>query len=211
MTGRIVSRICLSMTASTLMLAGCGIGQAHSKKYYVLRATRPAESARTETDCILEIRRFTIDSAFDGKGLVYRTGQFEYESDYYRQFLTFPSAMVTDKTRNWLSSSGLCRRVLDVASQIEPTHILEGNITALYGDFRDSVAPEAKIEIRVFMLKTQASGEPLPVFGKTYKSSVPIERKAPEALAEALDNCLARILGSLEEDLAEKLTGSAGT
>ncbi len=211
MTGRIVSCFCVSMSAWILMLAGCGSGQPYSKKYYVLGATRPAESTQAETDCILEIRRFTIDSAFDGKGLVYRTGQFEYESDYYNEFLTFPSAMVTEKTRNWLSESGLFKRVLDVGSQIDPTHTLEANITALYGDLRDKLSPEATIEMRVFLLKTQTSAEPLLVFGKTYKSSVPIEAKSPEALVEALDHCLGKILSSLEEDLVEKLAGPART
>ena len=207
MTGRIVSYFCMSMSVWTLILAGCGDRQAYDKKYYVLGATRQAESIKTETDSLLEIHRFTIDSAFDGKGLVYRTGQFEYESDYYNEFLISPSAMVTEKTRNWLSGSGLFKRVLDVGSQIDPTHILEGNITALYGDFRDKSSPEAAIEMRVFLLKTQANGETVLVFGETYKSSVAIESKGPEALIEALNRCLEEILSSLEEDLAEKLAG----
>jgi ABC-type uncharacterized transport system auxiliary subunit len=194
------------MSVWPLILAGCG-DQAYDKNYYLLGATRQAESIKTETNHLLEIRRFTIDSAFNGQGFVYRTGQFEYESDFYNEFLISPSAMVTEKTRNWLSGSGLFKKVLDVGSQIDPTHILEGNIMALYGDFRDSASPEAIIEIRIFLLRAQANQELVPLFGKTYKSSVAMESKGPEALVQSLDRSLEGILSNLEKDLAEELAG----
>jgi len=111
--------------------------------------------------------------------------------------------MITEKTRNWLSGSGLFERVLDIASQIDPTHTLEANITALYGDLRDKSSPQAKMEIRVFLLKVQAAEEPVPVFGQTYKFSADIESEGPEGLVEALDRCLTNILSNLERDLTQ--------
>lgn len=203
MTGKMFSCFCVSMFVWPVMFSGCGSRQAYNKKYYVLDATRQAQPTRTETDIILEVRRFTIDSAFAGKGLVYRTGQFEYESDFYSEFLVSPSAMVTEKTRNWLSGSRIFKRVLDIASQIDPTHTIEGNITALYGDLRDKSSPQATMEMRVFLLKAEAGEEPVHVFGQTYKSSVDIESEGPEGLVEALDRCLANILSDLERDLTQ--------
>ncbi len=203
MTGKMFSCFCVSMFVWPVIFSGCGSRQAYDKKYYVLGATRQTQPTGVETDLTLEVRRFTIDSAFAGKGLVYRTGQFEYESDFYSEFLVSPSAMITEKTRNWLSGSGLFKRVLDTASQIDPTHTMEGNITALYGDLRDKSSPQAKMEIRIFLLKVQAGEEPVPVFGQTYKSSVGIESEGPEGLVEALDRCLTNILSNLETDLTQ--------
>lgn len=203
MTGKIFLCFCVSLFVWPVMLSGCGSQQAYDKKYYVLSATRQAQPAGTETDIILEVRRFTIDSAFAGKGLVYRTGQFEYESDFYSEFLVSPSAMVTEKTRNWLAGSGLFKRVLDTASQIEPTHTIEGNITSLYGDLTDKSSPRGIMEMRVFLLEAQAGGEPIPVFGQIYTSSVSIESEDPEGLVEALDRCLTNILSALEKDLTQ--------
>ncbi len=203
MTKKIFLCFCLGMFVLPVILSGCGGRQAYNKKYYVLSATRQSQPTGAQTDLILEVRRFTIDSAFAGKGLVYRTGQFEYESDFYSEFLVSPSAMITEKTRNWLSGSGLFKRVLDIASQIDPTHSLEANITALYGDLRDKASPQAKMEIRVFLLKVQAAEEPVPVFGQTYRFSVGIESEGPEGLLEALDRCLANILSNLERDLTQ--------
>lgn len=207
MTGRILSCLCIGVSAWALILSGCDARQTYDKRFYVLRAARPSGTTATETDCILEIRRLTADSAFNGKGLIYRTGQFEYESDFYNEFLVYPSGMITEKTRTWLTGSGLFKRILNVGSQVDPTHILEGNVTALYGDFRDNSSPQAIIEIRIFLLKSQANLEPAPVFGKTYRSSAALESAGPEGLVEALDRCLEEILSNLEADLAEKLAG----
>jgi uncharacterized lipoprotein YmbA len=187
-------------------LSGCSSTETYSKNYYVLNADRQTEPAGTQTDCILEVSRFTIDSAFSGSGLVYRVGESQYESDFYNEFLASPSAMITDTTRNWLSTSRLLMRVLDPGSQIDPTHLIEGNITALYGDFRDRSSPKATIEVRLFLLKTETGDEPLAVFGKTYKSSINITSEDPEGLVEAYGRCLQKILSTLESDLTERLS-----
>lgn len=204
MTSRMLSCLYVNLFVWLLILPGCGSRQAYDKKYYVLGAVRQAESTGAETGSILDVRRLTIDSAFGGRGLVYRIGDFEYESDFYNEFLVSPSAMITEKMRNWLTGTGLFERVLDMGSMIDPTHVIEGNITALYGDFRDKSAPAAIMEIRVFLLKAQPSGEAVPVFGKTYKSTLAVESAGPEGLIEVLDRCLEEILSTLEKDLRQK-------
>ena len=207
-----IPKLRLRFYATTLLwlvvLAGCGSTEKYDRRYYVLSADRPAAPTRTQTDYVLDVSRFMIDSAYSGSGLVCRVGESEYESDFYNEFLAAPAAMITDKTRDWLSRSRLFRRVLDPGSRIDPTHVIEGNVTALYGDFRDRSSPRAVIEMRVFLLKAEAGKEPLAVFGKTYRSSVPIESEGPEALVEALGRCLQGILSALENDLAERLESS---
>ncbi len=114
--------------------------------------------------------------------------------------------MITEKARTWLSESGLFKRVLDPGSQIDPTHIVEGNITSLYGNFRDKSSLTAVMEIRIFLLKVETGTEPVPAFGETYKSSVGLESKDAESLVRAFDHCLKEILKDLERDLMEKLS-----
>ena len=204
MTGKMSSCSSMSVLACLMIFSGCGSRQAYDKKYYVLDVVRQAEPIRTDAESILEVRRFTIDSAFAGKGLVYRTGEFEYKSDFYNEFLVSPAAMITDKTNNWLAESGLFGTVPDVGSLVDPTHVIEGNITALYGDFRDSSSPKAVMEMRLFLLKAKATGESTPIFGKTYRATIDIESKIPQDLVKAFDKCLEDILISLEKDLIER-------
>jgi ABC-type uncharacterized transport system auxiliary subunit len=186
------------------MLCGCG-PKSYEKQRYILDSQRASSAEAGDNQNILEVRRFTIDPAFSTKSLTYRTGEFEYESDFYNEFLISPDAMITEKVRNWLSESGLSRRVLDPGSYVESTHVIEGNVIALYGDFRDKSSPTAVMEIRVFLLEMKTIKEPTIIFGKTYKSSVALESKGPESLVRALDRCLVEILTDMEKDLTEKI------
>lgn len=205
MSNRLI-RACfgLSVMTSAIILAGCG-QKSYQKQHYILDARRASSVAASDSANIIEIRRFTSNSAFSGKSLIYRSGEFEYESDFYNEFLISPAAMITEKARNWLSASGLSRRVLDPTSYVDPTHVIEGNVTALYGDLRAKSSPTAVMELRVFLLETKTGKEPVIVFGKTYKSSVGLESEGPGGLVSALDRCLVEILTDVEEDLAEIL------
>jgi len=189
-----------------IIVPGCG-QKSYEKQQYILDAQRASQASDAKNpDSIIEVRGFTIDPAFSTKKLTYRTGDFEYETDFYNEFLISPAAMITGKVRNWLSESGLFQRVLDPASYIDPYYVMEGNIVALYGDFRDKSSPKAVMEIRIFLLKTKAGAEPLIVFGKTYKSNVALESAGPESLIMAFDHCLTEILTTLEKDLKDKLS-----
>jgi len=194
----------LSFIASAMVIGGCG-AKSYEKQHYLLDAKRAPSTAAGDQKNIVEVRRFTVDPAFSTKGLTYRKGEFEYESDFYNEFLIAPGAMVTEKVRNWLSASGLSRRVLDPGSYVDPTYVLEGNVIALYGDFRVKSFPKAVMEIRIFLLDVKTAADPSIVFGKTYKSSMTLESEGSGDLVKALDSCLVEILTDLEKDLAERL------
>jgi ABC-type uncharacterized transport system auxiliary subunit len=110
--------------------------------------------------------------------------------------------MITEKTRSWLSESGLFKWVLEPGSYIDASHVLEGNIITLYGDFRDKSSPKATMKIRFFMIKLSDKSV---VFAKTYEATSESEEKTVESLVEAFDNCLTDILSNLEEDLQKQL------
>ncbi len=189
---------------TSIMLTGCG-RMSYSKRTYILDAARQPEPGQAKSHVILDVRRFTIDSVFAGKGFVYRRGEHEYESDFYNQFLISPAVMVSEKTRHWLCRSGICGRVLVPGSRIESTHTLEANITALYADVRDKSSPRAVMELRAFLIANNPAAESV-LLGKTYRASCPLQSNTPEALVEALDKCLAEILTSLEKDLKKELS-----
>ena len=195
----------LGTLAFVAVLCGCGPqGASYNKRYFILDTARADGPAGTNGKFILDVRRFTIDTAFESKGLVYRKGQLEHESDFYNEFLISPAVMITEKTRTWLSQSGLFTRVLDPGSRTEPTHTLEGNITALYGDFRAKSAPKAVMEIRVFLIAERAQEGSI-VLGKTYRTSLGVKSQDAKGLVEAFSQCLEIILTSLEKDLAESV------
>lgn len=197
-----VSTLCILMIVS-IILSGCGPKRmAYNQRNFVLETSRNSPKQKTSKDVILDVKNFSIDTTFSTKSLVYRKGRSEYETDFYNQFLIRPDDMITEKTRSWLSESGLFTWVLEPGSYTDATHVLEGNITALYGDFRDNSLPKASMKIRVFLVKLP---EKSVVFGKTYKAVLAVKSQTAEALVEAFDKCLIEILSNLEQDLQKQL------
>jgi ABC-type uncharacterized transport system auxiliary subunit len=185
------------------MLMSCG-RSSYSKRLYILDTDRQLEPGQVESHVTLDVRSFTIDSAFVGKGFVYRRSEHQYESDFYHQFLISPATMVSEKTRLWLSRSGIFERILIPGSRLDSTHMLEANITALYADVREKASPRAIMELRVFLIDNDNTPESV-VLSETYRASCPLQSDTPDAFVEALDKCLAEILTSLEKDLKKEL------
>ncbi len=192
-----VITLCSLMILSTL-LSGCG----HDKRNFVLEVSRYRPQQKISKDVVLDVQSFNVDTAFSTRSLVYRKNQSEYEKDFYNQFLIRPEDMITEKTRGWLSESGLFKLVLEPGSYTEATHILEGNIIALYGDFREESSPKAMMKIRFFLVKLSDKSV---VFTNTYEAASEFKDRTAESLIEAYENCLANILSDLERDLQSQL------
>jgi len=192
-----VMTLCNLMILS-MVLSGC----AYNRRNFVLEVSRDRPQQEISKDVVLDVQSFNVDTAFSNRSLVYRKNQSEYETDFYNQFLTRPDDMITEKTRSWLSESGLFELVLEPGSHIDASHVLEGNIITLYGDFRDKSSPKATMKIRFFLIKL--SGKSV-VFAKTYETTSESNKRTAESLVEAFDNCLTNILSDLEEDLREHL------
>ena len=182
----------------SMLLSGCG----YNRRNFVLEVSRDRPQQEISKDVVLDVQSFNVDTAFSNRSLVYRKNQSEYETDFYNQFLIRPEDMITEKTRSWLSESGLFELVLEPGSYIDASHVLEGNIITLYGDFRDKSSPKATMKIRFFLIKL--SGKSV-VFAKTYETTSESNERTAESLVEAFDNCLTNILSDLEEDLREHL------
>ncbi len=183
-----------------LLYSGCASRKAIVKDTFLLDVQRPGEPVQAMSEAILAIQPFSIAPAFQGKGLVYRTGKNRYESDFYNEYFVSPTAMMTDQTRNWLADSGVFSQVLSSTSSVEPTGMLEGNIKQIVADVRDKANPQAVLEISFFLLG-QHKRERTIQFNKTYSATRKLESKTAPACIAALNQCLAEILENLEKDL----------
>ena len=197
-----VIALCNLMIVS-MILSGCGPKRiAYNQRNFVIETSRNRPQQKISKDVILNVQNFSIDVAFSSKSLVYRKGQSEYETDFYNQFLIRPDDMITEKTRGWLSESGLFKLVLEPGSYTEATHMLEGNIIALYGDFSEDSSPKATAKIRFFLVKLSDKSV---VFTNTYEAVSEFKDRTAESLIEAFGVCLTNILSDLEKDLQEQL------
>ena len=183
------------------LAAGCRTS-INTQSHYVLSAERAEASSGSVTSGILDVHRLTIDRAYDFKGLVYKKNTHEYEIDYYNAFLVSPSQMITERTRHWLSKTGVFARVLNPGSQANPTHALEGHVVSLYGDYQEKDQPKAVMEMKFFLINHQdRTGRVL--LKETYRETESMEATDAPCLVHALDNCLERILEALERDVSQ--------
>jgi cholesterol transport system auxiliary component len=193
---------------SALGAGGCA-ETSYQKEYYILEATRNAPLAAARSDETLDVRRFTVSTAFATRSMIYRLSEYQYEPDYYRQWMIAPAAMLTEQTRHWLANSGLFKQVVPSGSQIVPSYSLQAIVTAMYGDFTDKAAPTAVLRIR-FFLAQRKGGEEAIIFSQPYRTATPMSDNTGPAFVGAMSKNLVEILTRLEADLQTILTGKAG-
>ena len=183
------------------LLAGCAPEKSFpDKKYYVLDTSRPRGASSPAKDAVLSVRRLRVSPRYERKGLVYRTGELNYESDFYNEFLISPSDLLTQEVRQWMEASGLFQSVVASASHMEISYVLEGNVTALYGDYRES--PKAVLAMQFFLI-SDISVETEVVFQGDYGEEVSLTATSPETLVDGWNEALGQILAALEQDLRE--------
>jgi ABC-type uncharacterized transport system auxiliary subunit len=171
------------------------------KHYFVLEVgalnAAPADRLRTG---ILEVSEIRVSPRYAEPNFVYRLSETGYESDFYNQFLIAPAAILTEETRKALAQSGVFEHVVSSSNQLPSNYRLQGNATALYGDFRNGAAPSAVVEVEFFLTR-QASAPSEIVLAKRYSKSIPLSGRSPEALVKGWDEALATVLMSFLADV----------
>jgi len=190
----------------SIFTAGCAnLSQEYpGKNQYVISVKREGPKPPDRKARRVSFINFRISSKFEDRSLVYRLSDVKYETDFYNEFLALPSYLVTEETRKWLEGSGLFAGVVATGSRAETQYALEGNITALYGDFSDKSRPRAVMAIQFFLLDTSHANV-RHVFHKNYKAVSPIPSNNAAELIKGMNACLTAILREFEADLIAKL------
>ncbi len=170
------------------------------KRYFVLEASRTESPANAKAGGVLLVSSLRVSPRYEGRSFVYRRGEASFESDFYHQFLVSPGALVTEEVRRALAQGRVAQYVIGAASQLEPTHVLEGTIDALYGDFRDVNAPKAILEMEFFLSQESPTKAEI-VTSKRYQKSIFVSGRSPEALVKGWNDALNEILAALIADL----------
>lgn len=185
-----------------LLLAACS-GSPLDKppveqRYYTLDVERPAPPRTGGTD-VLAVRRFRASPGYEGRELVFATGQGAFRTDFYNVFFSAPAAMIGNEAREWLAASGIFQAVVAATSQADPRWALEGSLVAAYGE-----PGRAVLETQFLLLDVRAADAPV-VMERTYRETVPVSDDAASALAAGLNRALAATLVRLEADVARTL------
>jgi Uncharacterized protein conserved in bacteria len=197
-------KFCACATLLLLLLSGCLNLQVSppQKQYYLLDIARPGEVPPPNNGPVLQVQGFRASPLFAGNSFVYQTGTLAWESDFYNAFFTSPAAIVTEQVRDWLAASGLFSFVLSASSGPQASYILEGQVSALYGDYSTPGAPKAVMGIDL-LLTQQRSAHVIPVFQRGYRKETGLDHGSPEDLVRGWSRALGQILTRFEADLRE--------
>jgi len=201
----------LSLGLLIAFACGCGTQRAYDYRYFVLSVDHEAAAPTSAGAEVLKIRNFRISDRYNRTELTYRTAEMSIESDYYRRYIVPPESLVTEETRRWLQAGHVFSQVLDATSRATAQFSLEGNVSALYGDFRPELAPgpyKAVMEIQ-FVLIDERKADNTVVFHQSYRSEQPVSRPATDELIQGLNLALKDILTRMESDLKKTLAAGA--
>jgi cholesterol transport system auxiliary component len=177
------------------------------KRFFVIDASREAKREPAKNlppDPLVWLREMRISPAYEGKGFVYRTGAYSYETDFYNEFFLAPGVMLHAEVREWLD--GFFREGGTYFSGIvdsphpKATFTLQGAVNTLYGDYSEASDPKAVLAMQ-FIMTWKEEGKTSILFHKDYRKEVALECPSPEALAEAWSEALAQILKDFEQYL----------
>ncbi|EOQ89644.1 hypothetical protein LEP1GSC202_1877 [Leptospira yanagawae serovar Saopaulo str. Sao Paulo = ATCC 700523] len=149
------------------------------------------------------VRKVFISPRFEGKEFVYRKDNVVYESDFYNGFFIPPSHNFKEEFSKSLIRSGNFEWDANLHTRVSITHFIELNLSQLYGDFR-SKEPKAVIEFEVVVYEDKDSIS-APVFRKTYKEYITIEKKDAESLVIGWNSALSKTLSEMNLELSKQL------
>jgi cholesterol transport system auxiliary component len=188
------------LCATVCLLTGC-LARPHLEKqsFNFALPSRSAEAGARGSRVLL-IRSLQVDPPFDGKELIYRTGEFSYDRDPFAEFLVYPADELRAPVCGRWRESGAFEAVSEGGSALKPNTLVEIHVSQLYGDFRQSEGANAVLVMR-FVFFDAPNGVPEEVMlQQEYSRSIPMKARTAAALIEGWNQALAQILDSAALD-----------
>jgi ABC-type uncharacterized transport system auxiliary subunit len=187
--------------AAVLSLSGCLSKAPLHKQTFTFGAPPTTSGSAGAGDRVLGIRSLRIAPPFDGRSLVYRTGEFSYVRDPYAEFLDPPEEEMMAPVRGWLSKAGGFSDVVDAGSALKPNTVVEISVTELYGDFRRSERPCAVATMHLVFFEARNGAPTKPILQQEYSRSIPLTAPSAAALMEGWNQAFGGIFADVASDL----------
>ena len=189
----------LAMAGTLVLVAGCFSFQRNisEKKLYSLGTTIvPAFTAVPGPLPTLLVKEFDMAPMYTTNSFVYRRDEFQFETDYFNEFIIPPQRMVTAAVKQALFDA---RRFSPAFPDRPADHRLQGRINCLYGDFRQPGHPLAVMEISLTLDGTDE---------KTFSKETAIRESTPKALVGGWNQLLDEIIQEFVNSLDRVSSGS---
>ena len=188
-----------ALIAATVLAAGCSLSRPSPvKQSYLIESAVPAAVAQPQA-ASLRVGTVNVAAPFRGRAFVVREGDLRYESDFYSEFLVAPAPMIGEATARALDGARVFARIVPPGAPPDADYVLDGFVSALYEDVRDTAKPSAEIIVAYYLARSDST---VPFWAKEYRQRVPLATTSPNAYATALSSAFGAIMAELSRDLA---------
>lgn len=196
--------IACMLLAGVCGLTGCLSRPGMNKQTFAFGMPAIGSTNVVAGDRVLGIRSLKIAAPFEGRSLVYRTGEFTYVRDPYAEFLESPEEELMAPLREWFRDKGNFSAVVEAGSALKADTLVEIRVSQLFGDFRQPRHAAAILTIQ-FVFFDAVNGIPgKAILEKEYSRSVPLNAPTAAALMAGWNHALAEILAEASSDFARK-------
>lgn len=173
---------------------------------FVLSASPPAASERAPLGA-LWVDRVRVSPMFTGTGFVYRTGDSVFGSEFLHEFFAPPGDVLREAMIDWLRV-GSSFAPIERSGESSPEYRLESDFDQLYVDLREPSDPRVVLAGR-FRLVDLREGRPVRRLDVRIEESEPAADRSPQALVDAWNRSLTRMLEELEREFRNAVAASA--
>jgi cholesterol transport system auxiliary component len=186
---------------AAFVLASCSLSRpAPVKQQFLLDPPAPPAVAKSQPTSV-RVGTINVAAPFRGRSFVLREADLRYETDYYNEFLVPPSTMLTELTARALERSKAFARVVPPGYSADADWVVDGFVSALYGDERDGKKLSADVAVSYYLFQS-SGGSGMPVWTRDYQKRVALTTSTTEAYAAALNTAFGEIFADLTRDLA---------
>jgi ABC-type uncharacterized transport system auxiliary subunit len=192
------------------VLGGCLYRPSMKTQTFAFTAPLTAATNGAPSGRVLSIRTLQIAPPFDGRSLVYRTGDFSYQRDPYAEYLSSPAQELDTSISGILSGYGCFGTVVRLGSAATPNTLVEIYISELYGDIRKPGSPFAVLAMQVIFVQANNGVPGKVILQRSYSRRVPVQSATAAAFMKGWNEALVEIFGEVALDFGNQKNSKAG-
>ena len=165
----------------------------------------PATNAAA-ADRVLGVRTLQIASPFDGRSLIYRTGEFSFERDPYAEFLGSPAEGLVAPVCGLLRAAGCFSAVVGPRnlSTAKSDALVDITLNQLYGDIRKREVPAAVLTLQVTFSDATNGLAGRVILQRNYARRIPVNSATAAALMAGWNQALMEIVAEVASDFCAR-------
>lgn len=196
-------RCAASLLFAAALTADCGClaKPALVSQTFSIDPPPPRDAARSQPATVISLKKVDVAPQFDGKSLLYRTGDHELERDPYASFAAPPADMLTAAIRQYLRDARCVRDVVEPGDELPADLLVEVHASELSGDFRRKDDAAGVLGLEFLVLPAPGSADPVPLLRKEYFRRKRIPSRSAAAVVVAWNQALSEVMQDFLADL----------